>query len=128
MTSLCMIQHLQQPAGGVGDHTDQSVFFSTCSLLFDITLHSCLTSPYMTQSFRILTVILFIYISVNSRPAYPSVFDRISTEISPQYGCTGVFLKIRTEGFQKVWKLWREQMQVRCQRSRLLSIGGVIVH
>ena len=35
-----------------------------------------------------------------SRPAYPSVFNQICTEIGLQYRCTGEFLKIRTQSFQ----------------------------
>ena len=45
---------------------------------------------------------MFVYIC---RPAYPSIFARISTEISHQCGCMPIFLKIRTQNFQKVWKL-----------------------
>ena len=30
-----------------------------------------------------------------NKPAYPSVFDRICTEIGQQYGCTCVFFKIQ---------------------------------
>ena len=58
----------------------------------------------------------------SGRPAYPSVFDLISTEIGWQYGCTPIFLKIRTQSFQKVWKSRRERMPVHCQRSRSKSV------
>ena len=36
------------------------------------------------------------------RPAYPSVFARISMEIGRQYESTPIFLKIRTQSFQRV--------------------------
>ena len=62
-----------------------------------------------------------------NRPAYPSVFNRISTEIGWQYGCTGIFLKILSKSFQKVQKSWHEQMRVGCQQTWSLSAGGVIV-
>ena len=39
-----------------------------------------------------------------TRPAYPSVFDRISTEIGRQYGCTTVFLKIWTQEFSRKYR------------------------
>ena len=58
------------------------------------------------------------------RPAYPSVFDCISTETGRQYGCTPVFLKIQTQSFKKVCKSWREQMQVRCQRIYRRALVG----
>ena len=45
------------------------------------------------------------------RPAYPSVFAYISTEISQQFGCMPVFLKIQTQSFQKVRTLWRERCE-----------------
>ena len=53
-----------------------------------------------------------------SRPAYPSVFDRISTEIGRQYGCTPIFLKIRTQSFRKARKLQHERMRVCCQQGQ----------
>ena len=44
------------------------------------------------------------------RPAYPSVVDRISTEIGRQYGSLPVFLRMHTQSFQKVQKSRDERM------------------
>ena len=60
-----------------------------------------------------------------SRPAYPSVFDRICTEIGQQYGCMPVFLKIRTQSFQKSR---HEQMRVCCQQSQCRALMGSYWH
>ena len=44
------------------------------------------------------------------RPAYPSIFDRISTEIGQQYDCTGVFLKI-----QRVFRKYGSRNVNKCE-------------
>ena len=49
------------------------------------------------------------------RLANPSVIYGISMEIGRQYGCTAVFLMIRTNSFHKVRKSQHEQMRVQCQ-------------
>ena len=61
-------------------------------------------------------VIIYLFYT-DVRPAYPSVFDRISMEIGRQNGYTGVFLKIRTKS-EKERKSRQEEMQVHCQQSR----------
>ena len=42
-----------------------------------------------------------IDVDCSIRPAYSSIFDRISMEISRQYGCTPVFIKIRAQVSRK---------------------------